>query len=575
MRKLLYIIVATILLAACVGNGKERAALDAAQAVINDRPDSALAILDSFEPSSQDFSRKNLRRWQLLRLMAQNKCDTVFRSDSLQLVLTDYYDHHGTPNEKMLAHYLLGRAYYDMGEMPKSQREYQSALEYADTNAMDCDNHLLSIIHLQMGYMFFKQYLPLEAIAHQEKAARIAKYHQDSILYLNAEEQKALSLCELNRINEADSILLLIHNEYKKKGENVKATRALSPCILHALRANKTEKVRDYINIVENTVSCFKGDRSWDVFELYRGDYYFAINMMDSAECAYRSIMGQRNDVYYKVYAYRGLLDVYEKKNIPDSVAKYSRLYCEANDSSNLFKYQGILSKTQAAYNNDQLYFMLSDKEKESSVKSIIITMILVISILTFVILLLLYNKKKKENEDKLIKQSTDYNLLMYEYEMIKSDLALLKDENSGFRNLLQTKESQLEGLRIKMKEHDAMPIAFPENSLERSNKVKELHSLAIHGYKADNLQLNELHELMLEQHKTFINRLQDKNRALSQREIRICILIRLGFSASEISILLGISPQVLSNSKRTILKKLFEIEGKASDLNNYILSMN
>ena len=47
MRKLLYIIVATILLAACVGNGKERAALDAAQTIINDRPDSALAILDS------------------------------------------------------------------------------------------------------------------------------------------------------------------------------------------------------------------------------------------------------------------------------------------------------------------------------------------------------------------------------------------------------------------------------------------------------------------------------------------------------------------------------------------------
>ena len=42
--------------------------------------------------------------------MAQNKCDTVFRSDSLQHVLTDYYDRHGTPNERMWAHYLLGRA---------------------------------------------------------------------------------------------------------------------------------------------------------------------------------------------------------------------------------------------------------------------------------------------------------------------------------------------------------------------------------------------------------------------------------------------------------------------------------
>ncbi len=33
--------------------------------------------------------------------MAQNKCDIVFRSDSLHLTLTDYYDRHDTPNEKM------------------------------------------------------------------------------------------------------------------------------------------------------------------------------------------------------------------------------------------------------------------------------------------------------------------------------------------------------------------------------------------------------------------------------------------------------------------------------------------
>ena len=70
MRKLLYIIVSTVILAACVGNGKEREVLDRAQSIINDNPDSALAMLDSLEPLSHDFSQKNLRRWQLLRLMS-------------------------------------------------------------------------------------------------------------------------------------------------------------------------------------------------------------------------------------------------------------------------------------------------------------------------------------------------------------------------------------------------------------------------------------------------------------------------------------------------------------------------
>ena len=129
MNRLIYIIAIILILAACAGGGRERAALDAAQSVINHRPDSALAILDSLEPSSQEFSRSTLRRWQLLRLMAQNKCDTVFRSDSLQRVLTSYYDRHGTPNEQMWAHYLLGRAYFDMGEAPLAQREFLAAVE--------------------------------------------------------------------------------------------------------------------------------------------------------------------------------------------------------------------------------------------------------------------------------------------------------------------------------------------------------------------------------------------------------------------------------------------------------------
>ena len=101
MKRLFYLLLlASVLLAACSG-GEHRRALDTAYALINERPDSTLAILDSLEPMAQGLSRPNLRRWQLLCLMAQNKCDTVFHSDSLLLLLTDYYDRHGTPNEKM------------------------------------------------------------------------------------------------------------------------------------------------------------------------------------------------------------------------------------------------------------------------------------------------------------------------------------------------------------------------------------------------------------------------------------------------------------------------------------------
>ena len=59
--------------------------------------------------------------------------------DSLLLEAADYYDRHGTPNEQMRAHYLLGCAYRDMGEAPQALQCYQDAVDCADTLASDCD----------------------------------------------------------------------------------------------------------------------------------------------------------------------------------------------------------------------------------------------------------------------------------------------------------------------------------------------------------------------------------------------------------------------------------------------------
>ena len=162
MRNLLYIVVTTVILAACVGGGKERAVLDLAQRIINERPDSALAILDSLEPSSQDFSRPTLRRWQLLRLMAQNKCFKPFHSDSLQQVLVKYYDRYGTSNERMIAHSLLGRALSDMGQTPDAIRCCQNAMACADTTSIDCDWWNLSRICLQLADECYISYMPME-----------------------------------------------------------------------------------------------------------------------------------------------------------------------------------------------------------------------------------------------------------------------------------------------------------------------------------------------------------------------------------------------------------------------------
>ena len=70
-----------------------------------------------------------------------NRADTVFTEAWLPRVdsLVSYFDRHGNANERMMAHYLQGRVYHDMGEAPASLQAYYDAIDCADTTKTDCD----------------------------------------------------------------------------------------------------------------------------------------------------------------------------------------------------------------------------------------------------------------------------------------------------------------------------------------------------------------------------------------------------------------------------------------------------
>ena len=73
----------------------------------------------------------------------QNQEDSLMTNDTLAIGLCDYFDGRGTPNERMLAHYILARTYVDMNEIPQALEELQKAEASADTTAADCDQRLL------------------------------------------------------------------------------------------------------------------------------------------------------------------------------------------------------------------------------------------------------------------------------------------------------------------------------------------------------------------------------------------------------------------------------------------------
>ena len=66
--------------------------------------------------------------------------------------------------KKMLAYYLLGRAYSDMEEAPEALQAYYDAISMADTTNTSCDFSTLTVVYGQMSRIFHKQNLPEDEI---------------------------------------------------------------------------------------------------------------------------------------------------------------------------------------------------------------------------------------------------------------------------------------------------------------------------------------------------------------------------------------------------------------------------
>ena len=123
MRRLLYYYIvclwAVCVLIGCAGDGYTPA-LRTADSLMNDSPSVALAMLDSLKGEASGWSKAQRMRYHLLTMEAQNKAYVDFTSDSLAKDVVDYYDDHGTANDRLMAHYLLGCVYRDLKEAPRA-----------------------------------------------------------------------------------------------------------------------------------------------------------------------------------------------------------------------------------------------------------------------------------------------------------------------------------------------------------------------------------------------------------------------------------------------------------------------
>jgi tetratricopeptide (TPR) repeat protein len=232
-------------------------------------------------------------RQRLQALNALNRADSVLTAterDEAQ-ALVNYFDRHGTPNDQLLAHYLLGRCYADMREAPMALHCYQEAITRADTLSPDCDYTELMAVYGQMADLYHLQNLPMDEIDASEKYQHYALLTNDTLkfirniqlmvkpYYLLGDTEKVLEVMDTAQ-------KLYLKYGYKKEAAGVYAT----PIFIMTQRGQLTE-ARRMIHEFEHKSGLFDGNgnicKGREAYYYTRGLFCLAVNELDSARNIY------------------------------------------------------------------------------------------------------------------------------------------------------------------------------------------------------------------------------------------------------------------------------------------------
>ena len=558
------------------------ALLNRADSLMRTRPDSSLYILNKVgTPSTTSLSMRHA----LLRADALNKCDSVLPSDTLLRELTDYYDRHGSANERMRAHYLLGRCYHDMGEAPRALECYQHAAELGDTTRKDCDLHQLHLIYGQMADLYYAQYLPDDEMQALKTCERIAWKENDTFPALKAYE---LRLRPYYQKNDTDSILFYVNHSYqlyRKYGYHQAAANILYMKIAIALDRGQYQEAGHDMRIYKRESGLFdeQGNilRGRELQYYDEGRYQLGIGHVDSALYWFQRTLSYG----YKEAAYEGMLSLYTLKNIPDSISKYARLFARANDDSYLENSMELMRIQTSLYNYHRFQASAVQMEQENSrlVIWLLSLALLLVLLATLVFFLLGYIRKRqaavRQMKEKLTRMTKGLQEVKRELELLHLMKSQLADSNSGLNDEILHLNEMIDH---KEKEKNVLlgKVSFLQSKLEPSNLLAEkIEAPIVATFRRYATQVKEKpseeewRELCDLVDKTVPNfhAILSNNGELPSYHYRLCCLVRLGFDNTDIKVLISENLSNITMTYKNLHRKILQAPGSAKDFKNFI----
>lgn len=555
VRKILFPLLLTALVA-CTEHGEFERRLAVADSLIAAEPDSAYRMLDAMSDEARQMPQAKRMRHLLLRTQAQRHAGIGFTSDSISNLLVSYYNAHGTPNERMTAHYLKGCSYLELGDEPATLRCFNEAVGTADTSVLDCNYAQMGDIYGQIARIYNNHAMPDSALRAYGLAEHYARKANDTINVITIWGNKSNVLIDLGRISEALELREKAAERFKAMGYSKKAARVKGLCIKWYIQQGELDKAKAAMDEYEaiSGYSRIKDETKsgWESYFHIKGTYYLETGKLDSANYYFKKLK-LANDTLFNIQTAQKLQN--------------------AQSMYNYMRHQEAAHRKELESKNVQLRLYRG------------IAFILLFAAVMSVFVLLL-RRRIRRNERQLVvvrRENSRLNVLIGNNNRKLDELnGLIEEKISIITALNDQLNQQAIDLNSYHKQAETIQqlnerIAHYETEMMNQvtanlmNRLAEEPALMVVFQKLkarkEYLSKSEWTDLYSTAEKYFPALCNIKtNPKVSVSEYQICVLTKLGLRINDIIYLTQISASNISNIRSRMLSKLFGEEGGAKD---------
>ena len=515
--------------------------LDTADSLMEQRPDSALALLrriDTLRLSAQH----DRARYAMLLSMALDKNYIDLKDFHVLQPAIDYYEDHGTPTEQMRTFYYQGRIYKNAGNISKALQTYLKALERGKES-----NDTLT-----RARAYFAQLTPNLKLMSFNKA-------------IEAGKKAAYYFRRVGKTDSYAHCLIDIANTYTLKNDKANTWKYLNECRKLWPYISEKRKQDFYNNyLIAATSFCGKDSiqaaireyeshvppSKWDFLTL--ADAYADIKDFDRAEyfaSQHKPHSSVNSDKRYYAILYFLYCAQEKYKEAGEAYSRFNHI----NDSLNISALQENVRLTEARHQQELL-----NREAELTRVRNYWMAACCIAILLLVVLFISYRLRISRMQKRLAEQEKEHYRLQYEQ---------LEEEFQSLQSLLAGNNRLNSETKEIIKSRLALLNEFFKAYITEDGREPEKHITRILEDKEAFMQSTR--KAFTVSHPEFVRYLEEQG--LTPWEVGYCCLFALGLNSKEVGRYINSCNYYKTN---THIRKKLGLDNHSTNLNLYILQL-